>query len=65
MTWSPDGRQLILAAHIGDDADQILDTVGLNGRGLRRVTSAGTNSIVGWTQLAPVLPPARPIPPSE
>jgi hypothetical protein len=29
------------------------------------VTSAGTNSILGWTRLAPVLPPARPIPPAE
>ncbi len=64
IAWSPDGRQLILTAHAGNDPDQIW-TVGLNGRGLRRVTSSGTNSIVGWTRLPPVLPPARPIPPTE
>jgi hypothetical protein len=39
--------------------------VGRDGRGLRRLTSAGTNSLVGWTRLAPVLPPTRPIPPAE
>jgi Tol biopolymer transport system component len=64
VAWSPDGRRLVLAAHRPDEeADQIW-TVGLDGRGLRRVTSRGANSLIGWTRLAPVLPPARPIPPS-
>jgi len=64
IAWSPGGHRLILVAHAGDDPDQIW-IVGLNGRGLRRVTSSGMNSLVGWTRLAPVLAPARPIPPTE
>jgi len=62
--WSPDGRQIMLALRLGsfgDDADQIW-LVGRNGRGLRRVTSDGWNTLVGWTRLAPVLPPAPPVP---
>ncbi|MEP6909403.1 MAG: hypothetical protein ABI896_03095 [Actinomycetota bacterium] len=64
LAWSPDGRRLILAGHVGDDPEQIW-TVGRDGRGLRRVTNAGTNSVIGWTRLAPVLPPVPPIPPAE
>lgn len=65
IAWSPDGRRLVLAAHRpGEEADQIW-TVRVDGRGLRRVTNRGTNSLIGWTRLAPVLSPARPIPPAE
>jgi Tol biopolymer transport system component len=62
--WSPDGRRLALAGHRGDDPDQIW-IVRRDGRGLRRLTNAGRNAVVGWTALAPTLPPVRPAPPSE
>lgn len=64
LAWSPDGRQLILVAHAGDDADQIW-TVGRGGHGLRHVTSSGTNTLLGWTRLAPALAPAPRVPPTE
>lgn len=62
--WSPDGRLLALVGHRGDDPDQIW-TVRPDGRGLRRLTSAGRNTALGWTALAPRLPQARPVPPAE
>jgi WD40-like Beta Propeller Repeat len=62
--WSPDGRLLALVGHMGDDPDQIW-TVRPDGRGLRRLTSAGRNTALGWTALAPRLPQARPVPPAE
>ncbi len=62
LSWSPDGRRLILAALA--QGSQIW-LVGIDGRGLRRLTSAGSNHLVGWTRLAPVLPPARPVAPTE
>ena len=64
LTWSPDGRRLMLSAHEGDDPDQIW-VVGSDGRGLRRLTSAGANNPLGWTRLRPVLPPAAPVPTNE
>jgi Tol biopolymer transport system component len=67
LTWSPDGRRLILAGPVtgGRGSSQIW-TVGLDGRGLRRVTSdVGGYDLVGWTRLSPVLPPAPPLLPSE
>ncbi|HET7856163.1 MAG TPA: hypothetical protein VFL41_06870 [Gaiellaceae bacterium] len=64
LAWSPDARRLLFAGHSGDDPEQIW-AVGTDGRGLQRVTSAGTNTLVGWTRLAPVLRPAAPLPPSE
>src|SRR6266542_1022480 len=63
LSWSPDGRRLILAA-LAQGGSQIW-LVGIDGRGLRRLTSAGSNHLVGWTRLAPVLPPARPVAPTE
>jgi len=39
--------------------------IGADGRGLRRLTPDGDNRLVGWTRLAPTLPPARSIPPTE
>jgi Tol biopolymer transport system component len=62
LSWSPDGRSLILAALA--QGSQIW-VVGIDGRGLRRLTTAGSNHLVGWTRLAPVLPPARPVAPTE
>jgi hypothetical protein len=63
LAWSPDGRRLALQAPI-DPSPQIW-VVGVDGRGLRRLTSGGTNGLVGWTQLAPVGPAAPPLLPSE
>jgi Tol biopolymer transport system component len=64
VAWSPDGSTLILAGHTGDDPDQIW-VVGTDGRGLRRVTRAGTNALLGSTRLAPRLSPVRARAPSE
>jgi WD40 repeat protein len=61
VLWAPDGRRL---AFTSGDPRQIW-LVDANGRGLRAVTSTGTNELVGWTRLAPTLPPARPIPRTE
>ncbi len=63
LSWSPDGRRLILAA-LAQGGSQIW-LVGIDGRGLRRLTSAGSNHLVGWPRLAPVLPPARPVASTE
>jgi hypothetical protein len=57
--WAPDGRRLFVTM-IGQ-----LWTVGRDGKGLRRLTGAGGNMAVGWTRLAPVLPPAKPLPKAE
>jgi dipeptidyl aminopeptidase/acylaminoacyl peptidase len=62
--WSPDGRELVLAARRGSDAEQIW-AVGTDGRGLRRLTGGGSNTLLGTTRMPPVLPAAAPIPPSE
>jgi len=64
VRWSPDAARLVLAGHAGLDPDQIW-VVRQNGRALRRLTSAGTNIPLGWTRLAPRLPPAPPVPPTE
>jgi WD40-like Beta Propeller Repeat len=63
LSWSPDGHRLILAAPV-QGVSQIW-LVGIDGRELRRLTGAGSNRLIGWTRLAPVLPPARPVPPTE
>jgi Tol biopolymer transport system component len=60
LRWSPDGRRLALHA----DASEIW-TIGVDGRGLRRLTKEGSNRLLGWTRLAPVRAPARPIPRTE
>ena len=64
VRWSPDGRELLLAARPGSDAEQIW-AVGTDGRGLRRLTSGGSNTLLGTTPMPPALPEAAPIPPSE
>jgi|GEM_PF-2375229 len=61
--WSADGRRL--AFESGSDDGRQVGVVGVDGRGLRRVTSLGDNTLTGWTPLAPVGPPAPPLLPSE
>ncbi|HYZ77091.1 MAG TPA: hypothetical protein VE596_06910 [Gaiellaceae bacterium] len=56
VMWLPDGRLALTARY----PSQIW-IAGRNGRALRRLTSAGSNGLVGWTRLAPALPPARPV----
>jgi Tol biopolymer transport system component len=64
VAWSPDGRALLLEGGTGEDPAQIW-LVGAEGMDLRQVTSAGSNSFVGWTRMAPARPPAAPLPASE
>jgi WD40-like Beta Propeller Repeat len=59
VVWARDGRRLLVTL-IGQ-----VWTVGRDGRGLRRLTHAGGNVALGWTRLAPKLPPARPLPRTE
>jgi len=61
VLWAPDGRRL---AFTSGYPSQIW-LVDANGRGLRETTHAGLNDLIGWTRLAPTLPPARPIPQTE
>ncbi len=62
LTWSPDGRLLALAELYRPTQIWVVDS---DGSGLQRLTSEGNNALVGWTRLAPTLPPAAPVPPSE
>jgi Tol biopolymer transport system component len=64
VTWSLDGHLLVLGAHAGDDPDQIW-VVRQDGRALRRLTSAGANTPIGWTRVASRLAPAASVQPSE
>jgi WD40 repeat protein len=64
VAWSPDGRRFALETGTSEERGKIW-VVGIDGRGLRRVAGTGANSLVGWTRLAPVRPPATPLPPSE
>jgi WD40 repeat protein len=59
--WSRDGRRLAFATGYPSQ----VWVVGRDGRGLRRVTSRGSNYVIGWTQMTPVLRTARPVPPTE
>lgn len=63
LSWSPDGR--LLALESGGFSIGKVWVVGADGRGLRRVMHEGANSLVGWSRLAPVQPPAPPLLPSE
>ena len=64
QSWSPDSRQLAISGRAGGDPRQIW-VVGSDGTNLRRLSNEGANDLVGWTRLAPVLPPAPPNPPTE
>jgi Tol biopolymer transport system component len=59
LTWSPDSRSIAFAG------DGQIWVVGSDGMGVRRLTNEGENDVVGWTRLAPVLPPAPPLPATE
>jgi Tol biopolymer transport system component len=63
LLWSPDGRRLAFTARKG--ALYHVWTLTSDLRGLRQVTSEGSNDLFGWTRLVPVLPPASSIPASE
>jgi Tol biopolymer transport system component len=62
--WSPDGRRLAFAGSFGEDPTQIW-VVGVDGRGLSRLTNEGTNDVLAWTHLSPALPPAPALPATE
>jgi Tol biopolymer transport system component len=63
--WSPDARRLIVAARTGEDPAQLW-SLRPDGTGLRRLTSAGVNDVVGIAHLAkPTRPPAHPPEASE
>jgi Tol biopolymer transport system component len=64
LSWSPDSRRLAFSGGANRDPRQIW-VVGSDGKGLRRLTHEGANDLIGWTRLAPVLPPAPPNPPTE
>jgi Tol biopolymer transport system component len=63
VMWSPDSSRFAFAGSAGGPLQ--IWVVDSDGQGLRRLTNGGTNSVVGWTRLTPVLPPAPPIPPTE
>src|SRR6266540_1088838 len=60
VMWSPDARRLAFMEVHGQPPQ--LWVVDSDGRGVRQLTSACRNALVGWTRLAPLLPAA---PPSE
>jgi len=62
--WSPDGRRAVLSAQAGDDPVQIW-SVQADGAGRRRLTSAGSNDLIGVALEAPASSPVRPLPRSE
>ena len=62
--WSPDGKRIMVVGQAGDDPDQIW-SARPDGHGLRRLTSAGVNDLVGVARLAPARAPALPVPASE
>jgi len=61
VLWASDGRRLAFSSGYPSQ----IWLVDANGRGLRAATDTGSNELIGWTPLAPTLPPARPIPRTE
>ena len=57
--WSPNGERLALVGRTGEDPAQIW-SVRADGSGLRRLTSAGVNELVGLARVAPARPPVGP-----
>jgi len=64
LMWLPDSSRIAFSGSTGGDPLQVW-VVGSDGQGLRRLTNEGTNDVVGRTRLAPVLPPAPPVPATE
>ncbi|HKD33356.1 MAG TPA: FG-GAP-like repeat-containing protein [Gaiellaceae bacterium] len=64
LLWSPNGRRVMLAAPVGDDPAQIW-SVQADGKGLKRLTSAGVNDLIGVSRGAPARSPVRPLEPDE
>jgi hypothetical protein len=62
--WSANGRRLALIRQAGDDPAQIWG-VRADGIGLKRLTSAGANELVGLVGAAPRRRPVGPLAPSE
>jgi Tol biopolymer transport system component len=65
LAWSPDGRRVALVGGRDVDPGPQIWIVDRDGRNLQRLTSEGRNSLLGWTRLAPGLPPVAPVPPTE
>ena len=61
VLWAPDGRRLAFTTGYPSQ----IWLIDADGRRLRAATKTGSNELVGWTRLAPTLPPARPIPRTE
>jgi hypothetical protein len=61
LAWGPRGRSLLIERN---PPHQIW-TVGVDGRGLRRVTRLGNSWLVGWTRLVPNRPPVPSLLPTE
>jgi Tol biopolymer transport system component len=65
LNWSPDGHLLAFEAEQPNRSGGFVWIVRTNGRALRRLMNGGTSEVIGWTRLAPVLPSAPPLLPSE
>jgi Tol biopolymer transport system component len=62
--WSPDSSRIAFGGSTGHDPIQLW-VVGSDGSRLLRLTSGGVNFPIAWTGLAPLLPAAEPLPPTE
>lgn len=62
--WTANGRRLALVRQMGDDPAQIW-SVRADGSDLKRLTSAGTNELVGLAGAVPRRLPVGPLPASE
>jgi hypothetical protein len=62
---SPLVLELMVGSYLAGGDPVQLWIVDSDGRGLRRLTNAESNMVIGWTPLAPVLLPAPSIPRTE